>query len=133
MLIKQAHIAGEEVFLQPEKSELPIEPQLLLADHSARARARLRRELLQKELELLRARLDVIRAQAKDVVRLGATWANASARAQLGPYPWATFAGIAVSSFLVTNAIRKLPLGTVVATSMPLIMAAIERRRSHHG
>lgn len=133
MLIKRADIAGEEGFLQPEKSELPIEPQLLLADHSARARARLRRELLQKELELLRARLDVIRAQAKDVVRLGAIWANASARAQLGPYPWATFAGIAVSSFLVTNAIRKLPLGTVVATSMPLIMAAIERRRSHHG
>ncbi len=133
MLIRRAHVAGEEDSLQPEKSEFPLEPQLLLADHSARARAQLRRDLFQKELDLLRARLDVIRVQASVVARSGATWANASARAQLGPYPWATFAGIALGSFLVTRALRKLPLGPAAAMSMPLIMAAIEKRRSHHG
>jgi hypothetical protein len=51
-----------------------------------------------------------------------------STRSQLGPYPWATFARIALSSFLVTNAVRKLPLGTIVAAAVPLIMGAINQR-----
>jgi hypothetical protein len=95
--------------------------------------ARLRRELLGKELELLRARLNFIRNQAVSVARSGAIWANASARSQLGPYPWAKFAGIALSSFLVTNAVRKLPFGTIVAMAVPLIKGAINQRRRRDG
>ncbi len=132
MLRKRAHIADEELTLQPENSEFRSKP-LLLADCSVRTRAHLRRELLQKEIELLRVRLDVIRDQAKVVVRSGATWANASARSQLGPYPWAKFVGIALGSFLITNALRKLPLGSVSAAAVPLLMVGIERRRTRDG
>jgi hypothetical protein len=133
MQLRQPNIAEMELMLQPENSEFRAKPQLLLPNYSVRARARLRHQLLQKEIELLRVRLDIIQDRAKVVVRSGAAWANASARSQLGPYPWAKFVGIALGSFLVTNALRKLPLGSVVAATIPLIMVAVERRKARDG
>ncbi|WP_426124325.1 hypothetical protein [Pararhizobium sp. PWRC1-1] len=123
MLLRRAHIPQEEVFL------VGIEDVVVIDDSVATAadRARLQHELLQKELDLLRARLEIVRSQVGVVAKSGVTWVNASARSQLGSYPWAKFAALAASSFLVTTAVRKLSFGSITAAAIPLVTAAMKK------
>jgi hypothetical protein len=55
---------------------------------------------LRHEIDNLRARLSIIQQQAATVVRSNVEWADASAHAQLGPYPWAKLAGAMVATFV---------------------------------
>lgn len=124
MLLKRKHVPKEEVFLIEEEHQDDV-PELKASVYE---RARIRHEVLQKEIDLLRARLHIIRDQAGLVAKSGVTWANASARAQLGPYPWAKFAALAASSFLVTRGLRKLPMGEVAGMTAPLLFGVLKNR-----
>ncbi|RUM20622.1 hypothetical protein EFQ99_28760 [Rhizobium vallis] len=93
-------------------------------DHVLEARLRELRE----ELENLRARLHVIREQAATVVSENVRWADASAHAQLGNQPWLKLAGAMATAFVVARGIRRLPLGTVATTALPLVAAALNRK-----
>ncbi|MBX4994196.1 hypothetical protein ABID08_004017 [Rhizobium binae] len=83
---------------------------------------------LREELETLQARLHVIRRQAVTVLSENARWADASAHAQLGHRPWLKLAGAMAAAFVVTRGLRRLPLGTVVTTALPLAAAVINRK-----
>jgi hypothetical protein len=83
---------------------------------------------LREELENLRARLHVIQRQAATVVAENARWADASAHAQLGDQPWLKLGGAMAAAFVVTRGIRRLPLGTVATTALPLVAAAMNRK-----
>ncbi|ARQ61649.1 UNVERIFIED_ORG: hypothetical protein GGE64_002475 [Rhizobium etli] len=83
---------------------------------------------LREELENLQARLHVIRRQAATVLTENARWADASAHAQLGDRPWLKLAGAMAAAFVVTRGLRRLPLGTVATTALPLAAAAINRK-----
>lgn len=93
-------------------------------DHVLEARLRELRE----ELENLRARLHVIREQAATVVAENVRWADASAHAQLGNQPWLKLAGAMAATFVVARGIRRLPLGTVATTALPLVAAVMNRK-----
>ncbi|MBB3916822.1 hypothetical protein [Rhizobium fabae] len=93
-------------------------------DHMLEARLRELRE----ELENLRARLHVIREQATTVVAENVRWADASAHAQLGDQPWLKLAGAMAAAFVVARGIRRLPLGSVATTALPLVVAALNRK-----
>lgn len=88
--------------------------------------ARLRE--LREELENLRARLHVIRDQAATVVAENVRWADASAHAQLGDRPWLKLAGAMGAAFVVARGVRRLPLGAVATTALPLVAAALNRK-----
>ncbi|MGZ2506428.1 hypothetical protein EHI47_22965 [Rhizobium leguminosarum] len=83
---------------------------------------------LREELENLRARLHVIQHQAATVVTENVRWADASAHAQLGNQPWLKLAGAMAATFVVTRGIRRLPLGAVATTALPLVAAAMNRK-----
>ncbi|RUM03880.1 hypothetical protein [Rhizobium chutanense] len=102
-----------------------VDTALPASDHHA-LESRLRD--LREELENLRARLHVIRRQAATVVAQNLRWADASAQAQLGTQPWLKLAGAMAAAFVVTRGIRRLPLGTVATTAMPLVAAAMSRK-----
>jgi hypothetical protein len=125
MSLVTAHIPKEEVFLAGSGDGISA----VAIAASAEQKVRLRHEVLQKDLDLLRARLDIIRTQAGVVARSGATWAHASAREQLGPYPWAKFAALAVVPYLMTRVFRNGPIGSIAAAVVPLISAAVKNRR----
>ena len=57
-------------------------------------------ERLRNEIDHLRARLSIIQQQAATVVSSPVAWADAGARAQLGPYPWAKLAGAMAATFV---------------------------------
>jgi len=96
---------------------------------------KLKRELLMKDLDLLRARLDILKRQTATVARSGASWAHGSARAQLGPYPWAKLAAITGGSFLVVYLLRRpaAALTTSLLPLLPVIAAKIVERKTYHG
>lgn len=107
MLLRRAHIPQEEIFL------VGVEDAVVMDDIVATAadRARLKHELLQKEIDLLRARLEIIRSQVGVAAKLGVTWANATAWSQLASKPWAKLAALTTISFLVTTVLRSLRSG----------------------
>lgn len=100
------------------------EPLLASDDHALEGRLRELRE----ELENLHARLQVIQHQAATVVAKNVRWADASAHAQLGNQPWLKLAGAMAATFVVTRGIRRLPLGTVATTALPLVAAVMKRK-----
>ncbi|OWV72598.1 hypothetical protein ATY76_07195 [Rhizobium sp. R339] len=83
---------------------------------------------LREELENLRARLHVIREQTTTVVAENVRWADASAHAQLGDRPWLKLAGAMAAAFVATRGIRRMPLGAVATTALPLVVAALNRK-----
>lgn len=83
---------------------------------------------VREELEHLRARLSIVAQQAETAVKSRAEWANASAHAQLGDYPWLKLAGAMASAFLATQVVKRLPLGSLVAAALPLVVASVRRR-----
>ncbi|QND17275.1 hypothetical protein HB775_26560 (plasmid) [Rhizobium leguminosarum bv. trifolii] len=101
------------------------EERLLISDGNA-LEGRLRE--LREEIENLRARLHVIQHQAATVVTENVRWADASAHAQLGNQPWLKLAGAMAAAFVVTRGIRRLPLGAVATTALPLVAAAMNRK-----
>ena len=102
-----------------------VEEPLLVSDgHALEGRLRELRE----EIENLRARLHVIQHQAATVVTENVRWADASAHAQLGNQPWLKLAGAMAAAFVVTRGIRRLPLGAVATTALPLVAAAMNRK-----
>ncbi|NKK76933.1 hypothetical protein [Rhizobium leguminosarum] len=101
------------------------EERLLISDgHALEGRLRELRE----EIENLRARLHVVQHQAATVVTENVRWADASAHAQLGNQPWLKLAGAMAAAFVVTRGIRRLPLGAVATTALPLVAAAMNRK-----
>ncbi|HTO34254.1 MAG TPA: hypothetical protein VL202_24240 [Pararhizobium sp.] len=123
-MLKKAHIPQEDIFLYGSDDADPIVETVATPEE----RARLRHEILEKDIDLLRVRLDLIRARVGLVSRSSVRWANCSARSQLGAYPWAKFAALAASSCLVTIALRRLPLGSLAAMAVPIVTAAISRK-----
>jgi hypothetical protein len=83
---------------------------------------------LQDEIDNLRARLQVIKEQAGTVVSANAKWADASAHAQLGDYPWAKLAGAMAFTFLATRLLGRLPLGAVATAALPFAASEMRRR-----
>ncbi|MBZ9792573.1 hypothetical protein K9B32_21055 [Rhizobium sp. 3T7] len=80
------------------------------------------------EVEHLRARLSVVTEQAGTVIRSRAEWADASAHAQLGDYPWLKLAGAMTGTYVLASLLRKIPLGSAFTAALPLVAAAIQRR-----
>ncbi|TCR75699.1 hypothetical protein [Rhizobium sp. BK376] len=80
----------------------------------ARARAQGEIDALRRQIALLRIRLSEFAEQSGDVVRAEAHWANASARAQLGNYPWIKLAVAFAGTFVAARFLRRLPLGLLV-------------------
>jgi hypothetical protein len=81
---------------------------------------------LRNEIENLRTRLAVIREQATTVVGAELTWADASAHAQLGSYPWAKLAGAMAATFICTRLLKRLPLRRIAGVAIPLIAARLD-------
>ncbi|MCS4096669.1 hypothetical protein [Rhizobium sp. BK176] len=81
---------------------------------------------LRLEIEHLRGRLHVITAQAETVVKSRVEWADASAHAQLGQYPWLKLAGAMAGTFIATRLIRSLPLGPLLTAALPLVAASVQ-------
>lgn len=104
--------------------DLVEEPRVVSDGHALEGRLRELRE----ELENLHARLHVIQHQAATVVAENVRWADASAHAQLGSQPWLKLAGAMAAAFVVTRGIRRLPLGAVATTAVPLVAAAMNRK-----
>lgn len=80
----------------------------------ARERALEEMESLRRQIALLRIRVSEVAEQSGDVVRAKAHWADASARAQLGDYPWLKLAGAFAGTFIAARMLRHLPLGLFV-------------------
>ncbi|ARM16581.1 MULTISPECIES: hypothetical protein [Rhizobium] len=131
-LIRREGFASEaeyRAYLATLGREIPFDAYVREAVESSEGHAldgRLRE--LREELENLQARLHVIRRQAATVLTENARWADASARAQLGDRPWLKLAGAMAAAFVVTRGVRRLPLGTVVTTALPLAAAALNRK-----
>ena len=70
----------EDVFLTGSGDDIPVSA----TPASPEANARFPHEILQKEIELLRAILAIVRSQVGVVAKSGGTWVNASARSQVG-------------------------------------------------
>ncbi|MBB4292480.1 hypothetical protein GGE16_004559 [Rhizobium leguminosarum] len=131
-LIRREGFASEaeyRAYIATLGGHVPVEglvdaARLVSNDHALESRLRDLRE----ELENLRARLHVIQRQAATVVAENVRWADASAHAQLGAQPWLKLAGAMAATFLVTRGVRRLPLGTVATTAMPLVVAVMNRK-----
>ena len=81
---------------------------------------------LRDEIENLRGRLAAIGQQATTVVRSHLDWADASAHAQLGRYPWAKLAGAMAGTFICVRLSKRLPLGRIASVAVALITARID-------
>jgi len=89
---------------------------------------RLRYSDTRVELEILRDRLARIKEDIAQIVHARMEWADASAHAQLGDYPWAKLAAATAASFVATKALRALPLAAVGSAVLPLIISALQRK-----
>ncbi|SEI18761.1 hypothetical protein SAMN05216228_104113 [Rhizobium tibeticum] len=85
-------------------------------------------ETVRDEMNHLRARLAILTRQAEIAIRSRAEWADASAHAQLGEYPWAKLVGAMAGSFALTRLARRLPFGRFATAAAPLILAALSKR-----
>lgn len=63
--------------------------------------------VLRQEIDHLKARLAIIREQAATVVKANAEWADASARDQLGAYPWGKLVGTMAAVFLAMRVLKR--------------------------
>ncbi len=80
------------------------------------------------ELEILRGRLERIKDDVAGIVKARMEWADASAHAQLGDYPWSKLAAAMAASFVATKALRALPLAAAGSAVLPLIISAMQRK-----
>ncbi|MGY5810880.1 hypothetical protein ACXHXG_24680 [Rhizobium sp. LEGMi198b] len=75
------------------------------------------------EIENLRERLAAVAQQATTIVRTNLDWADASAHAQLGAYPWAKLVGAMAMTFVSVRLLKRLPLGRIASVALPLILS----------
>lgn len=82
---------------------------------------------LQDELQSLQARLAVIKEQGATVVRTNLEWADESAHAQLGNYPWLKLAGAMTATFLAGRMLRNAPVAAILAAVVPFVLSRSEK------
>ncbi|MEK1898028.1 MAG: hypothetical protein AAAB19_00575 [Rhizobium sp.] len=118
-----------EDYLHAVAEDAPIE-EIVVDIERAAAREELERQIedVRAEINHLRARLHIIRHQAGSVVEENIRWADASAHAQLGAYPWLKLSGAMAAAFLVGKALQRLPFGSLVTAAAPLLIAAARER-----
>lgn len=129
---------------RPEGYDTDAELQAHLADLEARARfdddiplpfnsidddRQSALERLEEELDILRDRLAIIKLRTENVVRASAEWADASAHAQLGSYPWAKLLGAMTVAFAGGRLLRQLPLRAFATAALPLMAARLNSKR----
>lgn len=121
--------AAYEDYLHAVAEDAPIE-EIIVDVERAASREELERQIedVRYEIDNLRARLHIIRHQAGSVVEQNLRWADASAHAQLGDYPWLKLSGAMAAAFLVGKALQRLPLGSLVTAAAPLVIAAARER-----
>jgi uncharacterized protein YdbL (DUF1318 family) len=119
-----------EDYLDAVAEDAPIEEVIVDVERAA-SREELERQIedVRQEINNLRARLHVIRHRAGNVVEENLRWANASAHAQLGDYPWLKLSSAMAAAFLVGRALQRLPFGSLATAMAPLILAARQRDR----
>ena len=83
--------------------------------------------LLQEELEVLQARLAIIKEQAGTVVRANLEWADRSAHDQLGDYPWLKLAGAVAGAFVFGRMLRNAPVAALLTAVVPVVLARTEK------
>lgn len=86
-------------------------------------------EKLEEELDILSDRLAIIRMRSENVVRASMEWADASAHAQLGSYPWAKLLGAMAVAFAGGRLLRRLPLRAFASAALPLMAARLNTKR----
>jgi hypothetical protein len=94
----------------------------------AREELRLRYSDTRVELDILRDRLERIKEDVAEIAHARMEWADASAHAQLGDYPWAKLAAAMAASFVATKALRALPMAAAGSAVLPLIISAVQRK-----
>jgi hypothetical protein len=87
---------------------------------------------LRNEIENLRAHLAIVRKQAATVVSANLNWADASAHAQLGRYPWAKLAGAMAATFICTRLLKRMPLERIARITISLIAARLDTKSYRH-
>jgi hypothetical protein len=95
----------------------------------ARARAQLEVERLQDEVYLLKDRLATIRARAKSVIDTQRMSIDASARAQLGDYPWTKLAGAFIATYGAGKVLRYMPMGLIATLALRRMISGSGRSR----
>ncbi|MDM9629472.1 hypothetical protein QTL95_26665 [Rhizobium sp. S152] len=98
----QDHLAEMEALAPLDYVATP-EPSDAVSDESQADRL----QALRDEVDNLRSRLAIIREQATTVVKANAEWADASAHAQLGAYPWGKLAGTMAAVFIAARLIKR--------------------------
>ncbi|UVD58588.1 hypothetical protein NE852_10550 [Rhizobium sp. Pop5] len=101
-------------FLPPDPDELIEEGELPFAD-AAPDKADTGLTALQRELRLLRARIDILREDAEAALKAKATSIDANAHVQLGDYPWLKLAAATSAAFVVARIVRNLPFHALFA------------------
>lgn len=122
---REAREPEEDVFAGLEAGEEEAFEDVF--DLGAQDIAEVRRELLQKELELLRVRLALVSAQVGAVARSGVRYANASAGVQLATRPLTKLGVLAATSFLITATLRRASPGPFVSGVTPLLLQYVGR------
>ena len=121
--------AAYEDYLHAVAEDAPIEEVVVDIERAA-AREELERQIedVRYEIGNLRARLHNIRHQAGSVVEENIRWADASAHAQLGDYPWLKLSGAMLLAFFTGKALQRLPFGSLMTAAAPLLIAAARER-----
>lgn len=122
--------AEYKAYLDAVAEDAPVEEVIVDIERAA-AREELERQIedVRYEINNLRARLHIVRHQAGTVVEQNLRWADASAHAQLGDYPWLKLSGAMAAAFLVGKALQQLPFGSLVSAAAPMLIAAARERR----
>lgn len=86
-----------------------------------------------EDLAGVMARLEAVKAQAAALGKSEMRWADRSAHAQLGDYPYLKLAGAAAGSFLLGRTLRTLPLARLLTLALPLALTRIEKTQRRWG
>jgi hypothetical protein len=113
----QVHIAELEEEVRAEEVFPPVD--YVLTERRTFQEVSEDVERLRNEINNLRARLAIIQQQAATVVRSNVEWADASAHAQLGPYPWAKLACAMAATFIGARVLGRA--AEFAAIALPLI------------
>ena len=105
-----------------------VEDQVPLDYVPASVELRLRYSDTRVELEILRDRLARIKEDVAQIVQARIEWADASAHAQLGDYPWAKLGAAMAASFVATKTLRAPPLAAAGSAVLPLVISAMQRK-----
>ncbi len=124
----QVHLAALERDSPAEDPALPFEGRI--GERTTLGDLQSDISLVRVEMEHLRARLHIIAGQSETLVRSQLEWADASAHAQLGRYPWLKLVGAMTGTFLATRFIQTLPFGSLLTAVLPHVAAVSEHRHT---